>query len=209
MAKNQSDVLQAATGYLKGKVTDDLTVVSEALNNDIVQFFVKLMSLAGISPNGLYDNETNNYQFIQALNAYIRSVACQASFTERGVMEIATAPEALAQADNTRALTPLIAAQMLGGVNTSFINIGDWDMKTTIVKTVAHSLTYSKIMTVDAFIKNDLDTTRYSIKGENLGAIGWNSTNIIISRTTSGWFDSTDYDSTSFNRGWIIIQSTP
>lgn len=112
MAKNQSDVLTAATGYLKGKIVDDTTIVSEALNNDIVQFFVKLMNLAGLTPNGLYDNETNNYQFIQALVAYVKSATFQASYTERGVAEVATSAEAQAQTDNTRMITPLILAQV-------------------------------------------------------------------------------------------------
>jgi len=69
MAKDQAALLKAATGYLKGKVEDSETVVGEDLNNDIVQFFVKLMNLAGISPNGTFDNETNGYQFIDALKA--------------------------------------------------------------------------------------------------------------------------------------------
>jgi hypothetical protein len=41
-------------------------------NGDIQIFFDKLLRLAGITPNGLPDNETNEYQLVKAL----RSAVC-------------------------------------------------------------------------------------------------------------------------------------
>jgi hypothetical protein len=67
MAKDPSSQLKTTTGYLKGKVEDGETVVNEAINNDIVNFFVKLMNLAGITYNGNYDNETNDYQLLETI----------------------------------------------------------------------------------------------------------------------------------------------
>lgn len=43
------------------------TPVNELLYGDIHEFFAKLMRLAGLSYNGLPDNETNRYQLIEAL----------------------------------------------------------------------------------------------------------------------------------------------
>lgn len=249
MAKNQADVLTAAAGYLRGKVVDNTTIVSEALNNDIVQFFVKLMSLGGISPNGLYDNETNNYQFIQALIAYVKSATFQATFTERGVAELATAIEAQAQTDNTRIITPLILAQVTstetrvglvekattaeaqagtadkfidsalllpftGGLLTKVIEIGDWNMASTTTVNIAHGLTLSKIRKVEAIIRNDSDTGRFMIENAPNVTVADTSLNVLSSevrldRKVGGYFDTTSFDSTSYNRGYIIIQSIP
>ena len=38
------------------------------------------------------------------------------------------------------------------------------------------------------------------------GNFNVDSTNIVLSRVTAEFFDSVNFDSTSFNRGWITIQ---
>lgn len=97
------------------------------------------------------------------------------------------------------------------------IRIGDWNMDTTINVSVAHGLssTYLKIRSIDVIIRNDTNAFLYSLfntetisgTGVNQGWLsGITSTSVSLYRLTGGFFDSTSFDSTSFNRGWIIIR---
>jgi hypothetical protein len=84
-------------------------------------------------------------------------------------------------------------------------------MDTSGSTSVAHGLTYANIRRVSAIIRNDADTNRYNIAGINssgteYGSIYTNSTNVICMRSPSGQFDSTDFDATSYNRGWIVVE---
>lgn len=93
------------------------------------------------------------------------------------------------------------------------IEIGDWDLDTDMTVTVTHGLTLSSIRSVSVTIRNDADDTYYTFpaglnnSGDYLEVGGFeiDGTNVKISRTSSPVLDSTDYDSTSYNRGWITI----
>jgi len=50
--------------------TGDGTPVNERVYGDVVQFFLKLKRLAGLTENNLPDNETNQYQTIEALKEF-------------------------------------------------------------------------------------------------------------------------------------------
>ena len=94
------------------------------------------------------------------------------------------------------------------------IEIGDWDMDTNSAKSVAHGISdFTKIETVTAFIRNDAATTARLlvsmtsvVDGTCNGGIDFDGTNVNLTRVNSGLFDSANYNSTSFNRGWITIQ---
>lgn len=108
-------------------------------------------------------------------------------------------------------------------LRTKVIEIGDWNMDTTNVVYIAHGLPdWKKIRSISAVIRNDSDTEYYMLglddnsdvgstsgTGSVLGpgsSNGFNSENIIrLGRTTSGRYDGTDFDSTSFNRGWVTV----
>lgn len=98
-----------------------------------------------------------------------------------------------------------------GVVHTKIIEIGDWDMDSTLSVVIAHNLTASKIRKVDAIIIND-SASRYvpidSVYDWNApnGVISYTSTDVVLSRIAGGAFDSTSYNSTSYNRGWITIE---
>jgi hypothetical protein len=106
-----------------------------------------------------------------------------------------------------------------GGANllTKVVDIGDWDMDATASVTVAHGITYTKIRSVSAIVRNDADDT-YSpltpayvtVAGGTIeGAIRFiNSTTVNLERLTGGLYDSVSYDSTSYNRGWLTITYT-
>lgn len=99
---------------------------------------------------------------------------------------------------------------LMGGCLTKTIEIGDWNMDSTLNKTVAHGLTLDQIRGIDIMIRNDAGTTFNPV--DNYSAdIGCSitATDVSISRTIAGIFDNTDYDSTGYNRGWIIIRYEP
>ncbi|MCJ7802747.1 MAG: hypothetical protein MUP82_10370 [Candidatus Marinimicrobia bacterium] len=77
--------------FLNGNLVDDQTEINEGVNQDLVQFFQKIASLASISPNGDPDNETNGYQLLIAIEFVVRSYF--ASTTQKGTVEKATTAE--------------------------------------------------------------------------------------------------------------------
>ena len=138
-----------------------------------------------------------------------------ASESEEGVIELATQAETDAGTDDERAVTPLkLAVNIAAGLKTKIIDIGDWDMDATVTVNIAHGLTLGNIRTVQVEIRNDsggtdiqLSLTTADNSGVAEGNILKGGTNIVLTRRASpGVFDSTSYDSTSFNRGWVVIQ---
>jgi len=90
------------------------------------------------------------------------------------------------------------------------LEIGDWDMDADTTKAVAHGLTMTTIRSVSIMVRNDADDAYYQLcgfDGSSLPAYqaAIDATNINISRKTSDTFDSTDFNQTSYNRGWIKI----
>lgn len=91
------------------------------------------------------------------------------------------------------------------------MQIGDWDMDTDILTTVAHGLTATDIRSVTAYILNDTgtgagnDINYQNDTGTGNNGISVTGSNIVLYRATGGVFDTTDYNATSFNRGWITI----
>jgi hypothetical protein len=98
------------------------------------------------------------------------------------------------------------------------INIGDWNMDATTSITVAHSLSateWKTIRSLGAIIRNDADTTYYIFSGpggsnpQDGTIVSFNSTNVNLGRNTGGIYNSTSFDSTSYNRGWVTFWYTP
>jgi len=91
------------------------------------------------------------------------------------------------------------------------IDIGDWDMDATASITVAHGLTAANIRSVDVHIRDDTPTNYYPLDygpstTVDSGWYNYNATNIVLFRETTGLFDSTSFDATSYNRGYIVIE---
>lgn len=89
------------------------------------------------------------------------------------------------------------------------VEIGDWDMDATASKYVAHGLDVTKIIGAIAIVRHDTDTQRFTL-GNNPGTddgyiSGLNTTYVILERVASGDFDSTNFDSTGYNRGWVVL----
>jgi hypothetical protein len=93
------------------------------------------------------------------------------------------------------------------------VEIGDWDMDTSAVITVLHAVTdWSMIRGVNALIIADGGIATYPLAlfqaGTGIvdgGITGINGTHVELQRRTGGIFDSTLFNATSFNRGFIVI----
>ncbi len=82
-------------------------------------------------------------------------------------------------------------------------------MDATATKQVAHGLTvgdyFVNIKSVRAIIVNDSPSTTSDF-APGADYIRLNTTTVDMGRTASGIFDTTSYDDTGVNRGFIIIQ---
>jgi hypothetical protein len=107
-----------------------------------------------------------------------------------------------------------------GALVTVSFQIGDWNMDTTggIVVTCA-GIDYTKVRNVTGIIRNDADTNRAVFCNYNqnttagidpslgIGGIidSGSDIQVIVRRVDSSDFDNTSYDSTGYNRGWLLV----
>lgn len=180
--KPNTDAASAAYPY--GNIRDNTgsnngTPVNAYVYADFHQFFAKLAAEAGVTLNDLPDNATNGFQYYEALVS-------------------------------------------LFGTRQAIINIGSWDMDADSGVQVANTLTgvdETNIISVEAMILDDTEKQlRPLVSGDgdtgNLqGGIhydnGMGSPNeFVLKRTTGGDFDSTNYNDTGVNRGYIIVRYT-
>ncbi len=95
------------------------------------------------------------------------------------------------------------------------IEIGDWDMDGTGSVNIAHGLDEEKIRSVEVVIRQDLPSTNkfhldhHAAAADAEGNYIWGVTNIVLGRFLSGAFDTTDFEDTGFNRGWVTIWYDP
>jgi hypothetical protein len=95
-------------------------------------------------------------------------------------------------------------------INRKIVNIGDWNMVSTNSVNVAHGLTFTKIRNVSVLIIDDAASQISPLNTiQPAGTVSgfWyaNSTNVVIYKWANAAFDNTNYDSTSYNRGWVLI----
>ncbi len=94
------------------------------------------------------------------------------------------------------------------------IDIGDWDMDADITVAVAHGLSATEWKTVRsliAVVRNDADTLYFLLYTQAVaaGVAYIDVTNVNLFRDAGGEFDGTDFDATTYNRGWIFLTYTP
>ena len=213
-----TNIVSADGTYPYGRVQDDAvpgdgsgTLANEILLGDVLVYFQKLMDYAGVTANGNPENEISGYQSLTALFAAIRAQA--ASTSQKGTVELSTNAEMITGTSTSLAPPVSAIANRMGGLITKLIEIGDWDMDATQALDVAHGLTFTKIRTVEVVIRDDANTGYYKLEKHDPttglmqgGVYSISSTNVRLTRLLSGVYDSTNYDSTGYNRGWITIQ---
>jgi hypothetical protein len=167
--------------YPYGNIQDNTggnngTPVNALVYADFHQFFAKMMAESAIVYNDQPDNATNGFQYFLALQAVINSSLL---------------------------------------IKKKIVEIGDWKMDSTANISVAHGIAdFTKIRSVDVYIIDDGATNIYPLNmafkqnptPDVQGTVGSiNSTDVVMYRLTGGTFDMANFDSTSYNRGWIHI----
>lgn len=91
------------------------------------------------------------------------------------------------------------------------LDIGDWNMDTTASVSIPHGLNLTSIRGWSVVIRDDANANYrqepFITAGvpDSLIVSQVDATNVGITRAASSVFDSVNFDSTSFNRGWITI----
>lgn len=210
------NVVAPAAPYPYGRIKDDTgandgTPVDEQVYGDFHQFFERLMALASVTFNGSPENSTDGFQYNIAFEKLVRMF--QASYTEKGVALFATLGEMVALSSTSpedKMVNPRTLyfsskiAHTETRLTTKIVDIGDWNMDANDTKIIAHGVDFETIRGVDVIIRNN--TASVLVPLSRSGTVELiNSTNITLGRITSGFFDIVDFNSTSYNRGWIKI----
>jgi hypothetical protein len=92
-------------------------------------------------------------------------------------------------------------------------SIGAWNMNVssggTIQINIAHGIDWTKIQyPIGAMIRNDANDAKFPIYHLGNGSIAIDPTNIILRVILGGGFDSSEFASTSFSRGYVTIYHT-
>ena len=91
------------------------------------------------------------------------------------------------------------------------IQIGDWDMVAKDTIRVIHNLTFDNIIGVSfCSVRNDDNTIKYMAMGHDGATTDVQinqitTTYIVLKRSVTGTFNSTDFNATSYNRGFIYV----
>lgn len=134
----------------------------------------------------------------------------------------ASTSEAQALSLNTVFITPSTLSDVNGGFLTKEIPIGDWNMVSTVEVYVNHGVSNPKSIRVKSVtIRDDTDLAYNDLYIVNSAGVCGGTvvstnapadspgTQIQLRRITGGLFDNDYYDSTSYNRGWIVIEYKP
>lgn len=200
------------------KLQDGQTVVNSHINQDIVQFFQKMMKEANITPNGQFDNEANTYQFLNALYGTLRKNLLN-GYDLGGNPVLGLSVRALindmavdAPAVPYKYVSPTRFKDMTAGVRKKIIAINEWDMDFDNYKFVPHGLpsdAYKNIRDISVIIFDDNELAAIPLNAKRFlptgGVSGVSNTDIVLVRDLNGFFDSQDFSSTSINRGFITI----
>ena len=184
--------------------------VVEEMYGDIIQFFQRLLVLGGVTPNDLPDNVTNGYQAILAL---LNSVNLQLKASDA---------EAIAGTITTKFVTPANLAARDNGIYKFMLPIGDWNMDSTASIDVFLPLdsitTFKKIIGYKVIIFHDDGTLSYPLDFCTVGSGGEHPDGSVnakvvggqyyleLTRRGGGSFDSVNFNSTSYNRGYAVIE---
>lgn len=122
----------------------------------------------------------------------------------------------LTSADDRRVGYPQVSDPGTPLIRKKLINIGDWNMDSTASVTISHGLSLDKIISVSTFIRTDsgegggnfrpLNSVTNSGTDINGGVRVVGSSSVILDRAATRDFDDPAFDSTGYNRGYIVIE---
>lgn len=210
--------IETDAAYPSGvKIKDGQTVVNAFINQDIVQFFQKLMKIAAITPNDLDDNETNGYQFYTAMVATIRANV-RASEGGYGCTQIATSAQTKGGTFDAGCVTPEKLAIVTSRLIKKKLSLGGWDINTAQEVAISHGLSateWKTITSISVIIRNDADDVRIDPFSEISSGVPQfvqkyaTSSIIFVKLLTGGVFDTSGFQQTSFSRGTIELEYLP
>ena len=109
-----------------------------------------------------------------------------------------------------------MAIRDINGYSRKTLDIGDWNMDATTTVTVSHGLSATEWVTTSILSVMIIDDATASMDALNQiasvtsgviqGGYGIDSSTVNLARLTGGFFDDPGYDSTSFNRGFIVLE---
>jgi hypothetical protein len=88
------------------------------------------------------------------------------------------------------------------GLNMKIVDIPAWNMNTDNTKDAPHGLTSANIKAMIPMVRKD-NGQIYTLLGAGMASIS--GSNIFLERYSSDYFQSANFQSTAFNRGYIII----
>jgi len=86
-------------------------------------------------------------------------------------------------------------------LNTKVIQLGVWDVTASLSKDIAHGLTWTKIRTINVIIYTDDQSV---VKYNDAAIFSIYNSNITVTLDSS--YNSTTYNATDENRGWMTLQ---
>lgn len=204
-----SDPLNRALQFLQFDANGDLTVGSVV--NDIGSFTVSALDIA----NAIVQRDGSG-NFAANIGTFLKVISDVAATNGTVVLAAGTdGTDAVFTGDvvgNADTATKVgVGATVL---NVKTIDIGDWDMDATTNIFVVHGLSdITKIRSISVIIRNDTDNgySPLSVMSESTTGTVAGGVNIIgasdvaLFRQNGSLFDSVNYDSTSYNRGWVTI----
>lgn len=104
-------------------------------------------------------------------------------------------------------ITLFLSCNKVEKIKTTTVNIGSFDMKNEISKTIdLNEIDFEKVVSVQVIINDDLsDNNKFDLLTD--GAWSLNSKSITISRENNDVFNNESFSSKSINRGLIVINS--
>ena len=161
---------------------------------------IKTLTTAGVLTNWkfLAINDGTTWHFITGTDDLLGDAAFKDTGTAAGTV----------CAGNDSRLSDARETKDVAGVtlHTKQVNIGNWNMNSTSTVYIAHGIAdFTKIKRVSAIIIKDDSSEFVTFDGIN-GQSRALSVNIQLDRTGGTLFDSVDYDTASFNRGYILIE---
>lgn len=202
------DVASGIQGLINAKLTDPLTT-----NGDLLYRSGGVSTRLAIGTNGYVLTVSGGLPAWAAIPGGISGLTSgylpkATSSTTIGNSIISEAASAITIA-GTLEIQSGFRTQATGPyLKTKIVDIGDWDMTTTSGVAVAHGLTHlSKIRSVSAMVRNDVALAHIllydAVSGGYISSV--DGTYVNLDRVFGGYFDTADYNSTSYNRGWITI----
>jgi len=263
---SKPNVVAPGGSYPYGRIRDNDgtgngTPVNELVYGDFHQFFAKLMDYTGAGFNGLPDNQTNGFQYIEGLKDFISkwmgdpNVSLDlddmnkpslyiidgsnfsnipAGFTGYGQLIITTSVPAtiiwqrVVSMGNGAEWVRIYSSGTWGAwalikLASEVLSIGDWNMSVTSGggisnKPITHGITSgaSNIRSIKVLVRDDngvlfdlCSTVQLSAPGPNGGIDSIGNSSLSLRIVAGGYFDSANFDQTSYNRGWVTIDYVP